>query len=716
MTMLYCLYVRPFLLPFVRQNVRLLVVCALPWGSGVSGSVYADTHEPMAGSIEATLDGERVVVASLQNRYQVEIHGDLVNVQLTQTFSNPFSKPLNARYLFPLNHAAAVHAMTMKVGDEVISAEIQEIRQAQQTFTKAKKEGKAAALLEQHRPNMFTQKVANLMPGLPIEVVIEYAHTVPKIDGAYELVIPMVVGPRFQPAGAGLPPLAAAEQDAATLHVDAEAQIGTWVLEQLPAYPPTAGVDLPDEIVPARVSLHIDLEAQVPLQNVSSQTHPIAVRHVSSTQQAIGFAVGKVLDNKDFVLRYQLAGSNTRAGLLSHWEDLESGYFSLLIEPPAQVPGAAALPREMVFLLDCSGSMSGKPMQASKRFMQQALRGLLPTDTFRIIRFSDSATEFSRRPLAATPANITKGLRYTQGLYGSGGTMMTSGIRQALSGRIPQGTIRNVVFLTDGYIGNEVSVLQLVAELRNEARLYAFGVGAGVNRYLLDELGRVGRGFTRYFDPTRDDERLEATADDLAAKLQTPVLTDLQIDWGDLPVSDVVPEQLPDLYAGGSIRVTGKFSDAASAEITISGVGRGHNASIVRNIELTQDSRPGVRRIWAKNAVADHMHSFITPHPLRTHAMSNNQLQSAVTDLGLSYGLTTKWTAFVAVSRRVYNTNPGANVEADVALPKVAGVTNMAYSQPAMTGYGAPEPGMLLGLLIALVTVMTLRRRFSPGR
>jgi Ca-activated chloride channel family protein len=681
---------------------------------GLSTGVYADVSDPIAGSVEAMLDGERVVLVSLENRYQVEVRGDLANVQLTQTFSNPFGKPINARYLFPLNHGAAVHAMTMKVGDEIVSAEIQEIHQAKKTFAKAKREGKAAALLEQHRPNMFTQKIANLIPGLPIEVVIEYAHTVPKIDGAYELVIPMVVGPRFQPAGAGLPPIEGQGPSVVVPASGTATPLGTWVLEQLPVYPPTVGVDLPDEILPERVSLRIELEAQVPLQRVSSDTHPIAIRHVSSTQQSVEFAAGKVLDNKDFVLRYQLAGRSTQAGLLSHWqslgESLEGGYFSMLIEPPARVPDATALPREMVFLLDCSGSMSGKPMQASKRFMQQALRGLRPVDTFRIIRFSDSATEFSKRPLPATPANVANGLRYTQGLYGSGGTMMTSGIRQALSGPIPSGTIRNVVFLTDGYIGNEVSVLRLVDDLKSEARLFAFGVGAGVNRFLLDELGRVGRGFTRYFDPTRDDESLEAIAADLAARLQTPVLTDLQIDWGDLPVSDIVPKHLPDLYAGDSIRVTGKYSAVASSEITISGAGSGHKASIHKNVELTRDVRPAVRRIWGKNAVSEHMHSFITPQALRTDSMTNNQLQAAVTDLGLIYGLATKWTAFVAVSRRVYNPNPGTSTDAEVALPKVAGVTNLAYSQPAMTGYGAPEPGMLLGILVALLTVTGLRR------
>lgn len=677
----------------------------------IAGSVAADLAKPaakdIAGSIEAEMDGQRVLLAALQSRYDVTVRGDVVNVALTQTFENPYSKPLNARYLFPLNKDAAVHAMTMYVGDEIIQARIQEKQQAQQTFKQAKQAGKAATLLSQHRPNMFTQKVANLMPGQPIKVVIEYTHLVPKVDGAFELVVPMVVGPRFQPAGAGRPPASGDAEHPAGVD---QAGPGKWVLEQLPDYPVAAGVHVPATVVGERVSLDLMLETPLPLGAVSSDTHPLLIQDVSSTQQEIRFAAGKVLDNRDFVLRYQMAAQRVDAGLLSHWQSGEGGYFSLLIEPPADLTEASIVSREMVFLLDCSGSMSGAPMQASKAFMLQALRGLRADDTFRIIRFSDAATEFSTRPLPATPANIAAGIAYTRGLYGSGGTMMSSGIRQALSGAMPADVVRNVVFLTDGYIGNEASVLELVEQLRGDTRLFAFGVGSGVNRYLLSELGRVGHGFTRYFDPTRDAESTAQIAAQLAARLQTPVLTNLHIDWGALPVTDVLPRRLPDLYAGDTLRVTGRFTQPAAGNVLISGRSRGQAAQIKRAFHLGDGTeRSAIRRVWARTAIAEHMHSFITPMSLRRDGISNSRLQAAVTELGLSYGLATRWTSFVAVSRRVYNADPATNADADVALPQVAGVSQHAYSQPALTGFGTPEPGMLLGLLTALLAIFTFR-------
>ena len=382
----------------------------------------------LAGSLEANVDGRRIVLASLQSRYEVAISGDVATVRLTQTFENPHDVPINARYLFPLNRTAAVHAMRMTVGDEVISAKIDRIREARRTFERAKSEGKAAALLEQARPNMFTQRVANLMPGVPIEVAIEYTQTVPRIDGGYELVVPLIVGPRYQPDGAGEPP---ATEDGH--HGDIPDTFGAWVLDQLPAMPPTFGVHLPRQIDRDRVSMAIELDTPVPIVSVSSATHPLATTSVSDHRRRIELAGGKAVDNRDFVLRYEMADDGAGVGLLSHWQphaerpaghdisddaDQYGGYFSLLVEPPATVPAdetsipvitsgrdaPATVPadetlaREMVFLLDCSGSMRGLPIDASKTFMRAALTSLRPTDTFRIIRFSDSATEFSRQP------------------------------------------------------------------------------------------------------------------------------------------------------------------------------------------------------------------------------------------------------------------------------------------------------------------------------
>jgi Ca-activated chloride channel family protein len=695
----------------VKYSIMFGLWICLCLGAGTALAIEASQAKDIAGSIEVEVDGQAVVFGAMTSDYAVDVRGDIAHVKLTQRFVNPFNRPLHARYLFPLTSNAAVHGMQMAVGDEIIEAVIEEKVQAQKTFTAAMQAGKAASLLTQHRPNMFTQRIANLMPGLPIDVTIEYTHNVLRVDGAYELLIPLVVGPRFQPAGAGKPP------DADSSSSGGSSEAGTWQLETLPVYPATAGVDVAHDAVAPRVSLNIELEAQVPIGVVTSATHALEIEHRSSTQQSIRLVEGKVLDDRDFVMRYALTGTSPAAGLLSHWESGEGGYFSLLIEPPAEVADAAALRREMVFLLDCSGSMSGLPMEASKRFMTQALRALRPGDHFRIIRFSDAATEFSTQPLPATPENVAQGVRYVRSLYGQGGTMMTSGIDQALSASVVQGAVRNVVFLTDGYIGNEHTVLQLVAEKLGDARLFAFGVGTGVNRYLMNELGRVGRGFTRYFDPTRDEQTMEEVVAGLVDKLQTPVLTDLSIDWGQLAVSDVVPAKLPDLYAGDSVRVSGRYQQTGTADIVIHGRARTGAASITTRLNLDRETtRPSIRFVWARQTIAERMHDFITPNPLRADGVTNDQLQATVTALGLTYGLTTRWTSFVAVSRARYNKEPDDAVAADVALPKVAGVSPMAYAKPAFTGSGTPEPGVWLSLLIVALSLLGLRSLRATAR
>jgi Ca-activated chloride channel family protein len=690
-------------------------------------SAFAD--ETLAGSIEAHLDGQRVVFPLLKTDVLVDIQGDVANVKVVQTFENPLARPVHARYLFPLNNEAAVHRMTMRVGDEIVRARIQEVRQAERTFQQAKSEGRAAALLKQARPNMFTQQIANLMPGLPIRVEIEYAQIVPRVDERYRLVVPLVVGPRFQPPGAGIPPEGSPGQGDAQM--DDSITFGQWEVEALPVYPEVFGLTVPDSVDAERVSLTVRLEAGMPIAGVTSDTHALTVQSPSEGVRVISLGshpADRTIDNRDFVLRYSLAGEKNQAGLLAHYDE-RGGFFSLLIEPPATPTEEQILPREMVFLLDCSGSMNGLPMEASKAFMRAALRSLRPTDSFRIIRFSDSATEFSTTPVPATRFNVRRGLRYTQGLYGSGGTMMTSGIHQALGARQAEDTVRIVVFLTDGYIGNELEVLRLVERELGDARLYAFGVGTGVNRYLLSELGRVGRGFTRYMDPTEDVDEVVRS---LAARLESPVLTDIEIDWGELQPEGQSPARIPDLFAGDSIRIQGRYAVPGTYQLAVRGRLREREANLPLEVVLpdasdasgasgTREGSAAIATVWARSAVADAMHQLVTPQPRRPAMRSDADIKQQVTALGLEFALVTRWTSFVAVSERVYNVSPDATDTRDVPLPMVEGVASSAYASAhpiapaAFGGYAAPEPGAwaslaLLSALLGLFAYSHVRR------
>ena len=667
-------------------------------------------NSEIGGSIEAVADGKKITFPLLKNEIQAKVKGDLVTVTVKQTFENLGTQPLNATYLFPLKQNAAVHQMQMEVGDERVVAKIQRVEEAKATFEKAKIEGKAASLLVEHRPNMFTQDIANLMPKLPVQVTLTYIQTLPKVDGYYELVLPLVVAPRYQPDRAGVAPIPAAE-------VSSKTQAGQWEIEKLPAYPAVADLNSPSIIDPKRVTISVEMESGVPIAQVNSQTHAISEKKISENKRLIQLADGKTIDNKDFVLRYRLSGHATQAGLLAH-QDKRGGFFSLQIEPPAVPALKDIAAREMVFVLDTSGSMDGEPMAASKKFMLHALQNLHPNDYFRVIRFSNNAEEFTANPVAATPENIKQGIAYIEGLNADGGTEIPTAIQQAFGKPAKPDTLRIVVFLTDGYIGNEAEVLKLIAEKIGAARIYAFGVGTSVNRFLLEEMANKGHGFARFIDPT---EKSDDVAIQLAGKLESPLLTDISIDWGDLAVSQTSPATIPDLFASGAIRIQGKYQKSGKHIIKISGIVNGRKAQLPITVTLpaaSNDDQNPIPVIWARSQIQEMMRRLNTPANLRTETISDDVLKNKVTALGLDFALTTQWTSFVAVSEKIVNAHPDQAKQTDVPLPMVKGVTAKAYSQNPQTGMemfsgnAAPEPSTFAGLLIiAFIGIWSYRRQ-----
>ena len=693
-----------------------LIIClfSLTCSFGGALSSHARNEGKLGGSVEAEQDGEIIHFPVLKTDIKTEIDGDLATVEISQYFANPSQTPLHARYLFPLNKDAAVFAMTMELGDEIIEAQIKRIEQAKETFEKAKKAGKVASLLTQYRPNMFTQNIANLMPGLPIKVTIKYTQSVPKIDGQYELVIPLIVGPRYQPSGAGqAPEIIDDGHSLGKQKTTGKSKYGNWEAEKLPEYPPVPKLTIPEVIEQERVSITVRLKADMPLQQISSTTHKITVSGTDK-RKTVSLQQGRVIDNRDFVLRFQLSGQKNQAGFLSVAEG-DGGYFSLMIEPPTLPEEENVIRREMVFVLDTSGSMGGRPIEASKTFMQHALQNLRRGDSFRIISFNNTASEFRRNAVIATPENIAIGLDYINQLSTGGGTEIPSAISQAFSSETEKGVLRIVVFLTDGYIGNEASVLRQVADKIGDARIYAFGVGTSVNRYLLSEMARAGRGFARFIDPM---ENLDDVAIALAAKLGSPLLTDITVDWGSLKVEGLTPALIPDLFAGDSIRLQGKFTGTGQYTIYVKCKARGHTVTLPVQVTVpTENSNDtgveGGRAIsltWARSRVADMMRQMTAPHLRRTTGQTDDHLKEQIVDLALQHSIMTRWTSFVAVSRKVVNASSENALVEPINLPMVDGVTEAAYGQiPPSTA--VPEPGTAGAFLVLGLAGLIMMRR-----
>ena len=618
------------------------------------------------GVVEVEHDGSTLGLPVQKTDVEAFVRGDLANVTVTQTFTNPLSVAVEGTYVFPLPENAAVYAMRMRVGDEVIEGTVMRRSEATATYNEAKDRGSAAALLTQERPNVFTQRVANLMPGGQIEVQLRYAHAVPRKDGAYAFHVPLVVGPRYTPDGS-----------------EAASEVEQWDVNRPP----------PTTIDPGRVGIRVHLDGAMPVRSLDSDSHEVDVASDGPHIRIVELAKGRTIGNRDFVLDYRLAGDTPAVGVHT-WSKDGKGVVSLVVEPPTE-GSATVTPREMVFLLDCSGSMGGVPLQASKRFVRQALTDMRPTDRFRIVRFSGSASELSAEALPATPDNVAAALTYLDTLRGSGGTAMTEGIRAALTPPIPEGYIRMVVFLTDGFIGNEADVIGLLEAEREDARLFAFGVGTSVNRWLIEELARVGRGVARIVQPD-GDAASHATA--LAERLRAPVLTHVQVDWGKAPVRETTPSDPPDLFAGEALRVMGRIDEPGSWPVTVHGrVGR-EPVSVTSTVVVTaEDTRAAaLPAIWARSRVEDAMVDYLSPF----HSSGErNAIQTRVTDMGLEYGLVTRWTSFVAVSKQVSNTS-GKLVSTHLPQPPIVDVPAEAYGGAQVSS--TPEPAVWAAMLLLL--------------
>ena len=570
---------------------------------------------------------------------QVTISGPIAHAEVTQTWENPNQVPVDGLYVFPLPENAAVTDMSLRIGPRVVRGEMRRREEARALFEQARREGRVAGLLDQERPNVFAQQVANIMPGARIEVILSFDHEVACEGGDCEYVFPTVVGPRFIPCR---------QADPGRIN------------------PPVAG---PGTTTGQRLTLRIDLDGAVPVREVGSPSHRVTIAREGESRARVTLAEteGVALD-KDVRLRWRIGGAAPEMGLLT-WQDVGAGdtrgpggYFTLILQPPRQVAEASAAPRELVFVLDCSGSMSGVPIEAAKDVVRRALKAVRPGDTFQIIRFSDRASGYSRQPVPATPGNVHRALAYLEGLHGEGGTEMISGIRAALGYAPDPERLRIVAFLTDGYIGNESEILAEVHRLVGGARLFSFGIGSSVNRYLLESLAEEGRGAAAFLAPRESPDDLVRRFVD---RIATPVLTDIRVTWDSLEVDDQEPAAPPDLFAGQPLVLHGRYLRPGTGLLTLEGKRQGLPFTLRRVVALPDRGvdHEAVGRLWARARIHRLMREM--------HDGDQESLREAVIALGLHHRLMTAWTSLVAVDSAVTNhTGSSATVDVPVELPQ----------------------------------------------
>jgi Ca-activated chloride channel family protein len=549
----------------------------------------------------------------------------------------------------------------MTIGERRIRGIIRERQEAEQIYEEAKSQGYVASLLTEERPNIFTQSVANIEPGKQIDVNIKYFHTLAYVDGWYEFAFPMVVGPRFNPpqGASGVSPERdpGAPRRGGGIGAVARGQHG------LSGQKTEVQYLRPGERSGHDISLCVEIDAGVAIEESACRTHSVIRKTPSPEHLVVSLDPNDRIPNKDFVLRYRVAGEQIKSSLLTH-RDERGGFFTLMLYPPAELNELGRQALELVFVLDCSGSMSGRPLAQAKAAIEHALRRLQPLDTFQVIRFSNDASSLGSRPLLATPENIRRGLAYLQSLNSEGGTMMIEGVKAALDFPHDPQRLRFVCFLTDGYIGNETEILGEIHQRLGASRIFSFGAGSSVNRYLLEHMAKLGRGAVAYLGLKDDGAKV---MDDFFERISHPAMTDLQIDWGGLRVNEVFPHLLPDLFVGRPVILTGRFNGSDTTKIRVHGKAGVQPVTVEIRPRLNDTAalHRGLPSVWARIKVAD----LADRSTYEAHA----ELSDEIKQVALDYGLMSAFTAFVAVDS-TYRTEGEEGTTVPVAVPVPEGV------------------------------------------
>lgn len=599
------------------------------------------------------------------------IEGVIADIHVVQTYTNAGTNPLNARYVFPASTQVTIHGMQMQIGNQVVTAAIKEKEEAKQEFETAKSEGKSASMLSEERPNVFTMDVANIMPGDEVHIDLHYSELIAPTEGTYQFVFPTVTGPRY------VGPIK-----------DDSGNRDEW----------TATPYLPEGSTPSDAyNINVTISEGVPITALSSSSHQINIDWNESTNAHVTLTdPSDYAGNRDFILDFKLTGNDIGTGLMMSQSEKEN-FFMLMIQPPERYEITDIPPREYIFVLDVSGSMSGFPLDTAKELMKNLVSDLRETDTFNLILFSGTSYQMAERSLPATKENIRKAVKLINEQSGAGGTELSSALEDALDIPADADTSRNIVIITDGYIYGEDEIFQLINENISQADFFPFGIGSSVNRYLIEGIAKTGQG--EPFIVTKEEEASEI-ADKFSTYIQSPVLTDIQVSFDGFDVYDMEPAVLPTLYAQKPIVLLGKWRGEPAGTIQVTGkTGNGDYTQSISVSDVISGSNDALGYLWARKRV-----ERLTNYGLNEN---NPDVKDEITQIGLSHHMITPYTSFIAVLDIVRNPDgESADVKQPLSLPLE--VSNLAV------GYRiGSEPGelLLLGAAAAVILLTTCYKK-----
>jgi Ca-activated chloride channel family protein len=625
----------------------------------------------------------------------IDVRGLVAAATVTQQYENSTSAPIEAVYVFPLPHDAAVYDMEIRIGDRVIRSKVREREEAKSIYKAAKAAGKRTALLEEERPNIFTASVANIMPGDHIDVRLRYVEALRWDEGKIRLVFPMVVGPRYIPG------------------TQAVGHAGTGWAKDTDAVPDasriTPMVRNPESRSGHDISVAVDLDLGFDVASAKSVSHAVSVSRLADGRQHVELTAGATLPNKDFILEVQQADSvRPKAALfLSPAADSGETHFLLAAFPPTVKP-TERTPLEMLYMIDVSGSMAGTSIEQAREALLRALDRLRPIDRFGILQFSGDYREFAAEPLPATAENVAAARRYVQHLEAGGGTEMLPALMHLMTKPQTEGYLRNIILLTDGDLGNEEQIFAALRQNLGGARLYTIGIGSAPNAFLASKMAQFGRGtFTSIADLTEIQERMTR----LLETIDSPVLTDVKLTFEGVEVADVYPEHLPDLFLRQPLLIFGRITSGHVGKAHLTG--RAGNETYETTIALNTSKakfHPAITTLWARQAVEEMM-----DHWRQSDENNRAEIRSSIVAHAIRYRLVTRFTSLVAVEEVVVNPSGQSN-PAPVPTELPAGMQmEKVFGAPATGTADAFLETLGLGLLFAGIVLLFLVRRVRVG-
>ena len=614
-----------------------------------------------------------------------KLSGYVARVNVTQVFTNPYKERIEAVYSFPLSDDSAVDDMTIKIGNRTIKGEIKTREAASQIYDNAKNTGHTAALLNQERTNIFTQYVANIDPGKSIVVELSYVELLKFEDGKYTFAMPTTIGPRFFP-GTNSSTRTSADTNSDSSAAAALSQVLSGANLAIGGANPQARVE--PAVASQNLSINVDVNAGMPIKNIGSKLFPIMVDKQSANHSVVSLRKSQNYPNKDFVLTYELEDPNAlKSGYLAYRDDTAKdkyGYATFMLLPPAKVTPANAAPKEMIFLLDCSGSQRGLPIEKANEALHYIVNHMNPNDTFQILAFNEEVATLSDRPISASVAGKLQAHNFINRLNATGGTWMGPAVERVLKQQSKGGDdlkrLRIVTFMTDGYVGNDLEIMSMVQKDRKDSRWFSFGTGDSVNRSLIDNVARLGGGEADYV-------LLNSSAEEVGKKfysrIESPALTDVKLKAEGIELYDVYPGTVSDVWANKPLYFTARYRGAGQGKVMLTGYanGRPYQQSLAVTLPLRDTTNSAIEKVWSRQKI-DHL----TDQDLAglSKGQVNPAIRKAITKVALDHKLMSDFTSFVAVDSTVYGGKSMLTVPV-ASMPVDAMDTTAAQAVPVQT-------------------------------